>query len=98
MLGFTLMATGVNILYDRGISAAQCFQAEVSLSWCLHQANAVSAIQYGQKIIVKLYDSLDRNVLSRKRKTQSISQAERKPSVTERQHNSCWIFLSTVGM
>lgn len=54
MLGFTLMATGVNILYDRGISAAQCFQAEVSLSWCLHQANAVSAIQYGQKIIVKL--------------------------------------------
>lgn len=35
VLGFTLMATRVNILYDRGISAAQCFQA--GFSWCLHQ-------------------------------------------------------------
>lgn len=32
-LGFTLMATGVNMLYGRGISAAQCFQAQVSPGW-----------------------------------------------------------------
>lgn len=35
VLGFTLMATRVNILYDRGISSVQCFQAEFGFSWCL---------------------------------------------------------------
>lgn len=52
------MAARVNILYDRGISAAQCFQAEVGFSWCLHQANAVSRIRHGQKILTKLEDNL----------------------------------------
>lgn len=58
VLGFTLMATRVNILYDRGISAAQCFQARVGFSWCLHRANAVSVIRHGQKILTELEDNL----------------------------------------
>lgn len=53
MLGFTLMSTGVNMLYDRGISAARCLKAEVSLSWCLHQATAISVVRYGQKILLR---------------------------------------------
>lgn len=100
VLGFTLMATRVNILYDRGISAVQCFQAKVGLrlGWCLHRANAVSGIQYGQKILTKLEDNLRMiKMFCHIRKTQTISHDEQKPSVNATQHKSCWICLSTVG-
>lgn len=93
------MATCVNILYDRGISAAQCFQAEVGFGWCLHQANAVPVIRYGQEILTKLEDNL--RVIEMFRhiggKPKPSARESEKPSVKAAQHKSCWICLSTVG-
>ena len=67
VLGFTLMATRVNILYDRGISEAR--RKSASAGACT-QPSAISTIRHGQKILTRLWrrSANDRNVLSRRRR------------------------------
>lgn len=99
VLGFTLMATRVNILYDRGISEAR---RKLASAGVCTQPSAVSVIRYGQKILTKLEDNLRMiemfcHVGGEKKPKPASAREERKPSAGATQHKSSRICLSALG-
>jgi len=52
------MATCVNLLSDRGISAARCYRAEVASAGVRVPVKAVTVIRYGQKIPTEFENNL----------------------------------------
>lgn len=93
VLGFTLMATRVNILYDRGISAAPCFLASSGVS--NKQALFFVILWSCDPTVYKFSPSLKNNLwVIEMFETQTNRQEEQKlfPTATSR-----WICVSTVG-